>query len=137
MEHGQERTDVYELLVAARAVQAEAGHAKGTVMADDGRVCMEGALCVASAFGGDLDGVTPRMLLEAHVATAGEKTWYDEEAGAAALGFMSVGEMCRWNNHSRRTLGEVLARFDRAIAEHAPLPDAAPVPDVELVPVGA
>lgn len=90
-----------EVLRRVRAIQAAHGHAKHTLVDDQGRVCLYGALNLAyGAYGSGY--------------IVGDIAAYEF---ARDLGFKSVQEAVRWNNASNNTLDYVLARLDAAIAQ--------------------
>lgn len=91
-----------EVLRRVRAIQVERGHAKHTLVDDQGRVCLYGALNIA--YGSHTFG--------AYLV--------DEVAAfefARDLGFKTVEQAVQWNNASNNTLDYVLARLDAAIAQ--------------------
>lgn len=89
-----------ETLREAAAIVRERGWTQGAYVDDDGRVCIEGAICEA------LGGPRPAVVPFAPFVDA------DEEL-RAVIGYVSPVE---WNDAPERTADEVIAALEAAAA---------------------
>jgi hypothetical protein len=102
---------LHEVVVATRNELTRRGWAQEKWISTDGRVCMFGAyLC-----GQDLE-------VNYDTTKAVSLTDPGARALARALEFPSVRNVMLWNDAPGRTIGDLLARLDRAIQKTAPPP---------------
>lgn len=93
---------VYEALRDARSILAERGHAKGALEDAEGRVCLGGAIWLAttgSAIFEGGNGPPPRVTIDAL---------------GTLMGLSPDGDFVSYNNAPERTEAEVLALLDQA-----------------------
>lgn len=113
------REQVHEVLVRARNIQAERGHAKYALEDPEGHVCIQGALNLATTGDAHGDDVVHGAIVRCRAVDA--------------MGFVGLACVASvdWNNAPETTLADVLARFDAAIAATAPEP-ADPLAGVDV-----
>lgn len=106
--------NTHELLIKARAIQAERGHCQGTLRDHQGRSCLAASLIEAEHGAVPIFGITSNRPPRAEML---EALGFMPETGPGASPWYGV---CAWNNQPGRTLDDVLARLDRGIAITAP-----------------